>query len=167
MRRIIGTLLLAATFCLTSVSVFAGVPSGFIDLSLETASKAAKKDGKNIFVYLSQFNCPSCRWIEGHLSINNELGRAYREGFHFVHVLAPQSEKYTPINNAYKLPRFTPYFLFLNGEGREVCRTAGFNNTSIDAILIAKAGMLTYEQAVAKARERNLGEPRDCYSLTK
>lgn len=157
--------------CLASVAstVYAEMPYGYTDNTLEGALQKAEKDGVNIMIYLSfQNRCSSCSYINAHIT-NGEVGRAYGL-FHFVYASTyPFTDKAKKIRSQFKLPSYSPQILFVDGKGREICRAnKGFSNANLEALPIARAGMLSYEDAVAKAAQRGLIDlHRDCYSLMK
>jgi len=150
--------------------LFAGLPSGYVDQSLESALAAAKGNGRNVWIYFSyrKDTCSGCSYIDANITSGNEVGQAYKK-FNFVHAEPwPPSEKSRSLKKLYGVPQWAPHFVFVDPKGREICRAiSGFNNTRVDALPIAKAGALTFEEATARAERFGAGSSRNCLDLMK
>lgn len=115
-----------------------GFPNGYTAESYEAALAKARRSGKPIMLYFTQYGCRYCDIIEGFLD-TDELRGAFVPNYHFVVIDVTRNLRGSPFQKA-MMARFkyraTPTFVFLTPAGKHLCTSYGGLNHRYDGLAL-------------------------------
>ena len=125
-----------------SASVFADPPKGYNFVGYNEGIKLAKASGKKIFLYYGRYGCGFCDKTNKESFSDPEVASIYKKKYVLVYVDAEGGERITlPSGEQITEQQFgarlkslvTPYFMFLEPDGKPVARVPGFK--TVDDLL--------------------------------
>jgi len=131
-RSLIAVLLLTL---LPVGSGYADAPEGYVFLRYDEGMRIAQRDGKRLFVYFGRYGCGFCDKTNKESFSNAELRKLYTEHYVLVYVDTesgrrlhlPSGETTTEMElGATMKTLVTPYFLFLEPDGKLIYKAPGF-----------------------------------------
>lgn len=113
----------------------ADAPEGYTFLRYDEGLRTAKREGKRVFLYLGRYGCGFCAKTNKESFSNAELRKLYSEHYVLVYVDAesgrrlqlPSGETITELELGARMNTMvTPYFLYLEADGRIIHKAPGF-----------------------------------------
>lgn len=113
----------------------ADAPSGYTFLRYDEGMRIAQRDGKRVFAYFGRYGCGFCDKTNKESFSNAEVRKLYTEHYVLVYVDTesgrrlhlPSGETTTEMElGATMKTLVTPYFLFLEPDGKLIYKAPGF-----------------------------------------
>jgi thioredoxin-related protein len=128
------TMLLAAS-SMWATTVLADPPPGYPFVDFDAGLKAARADGKPIFLYFGRYGCAWCDHTNKKTFSDAGLKKLYSENYALVYVDAesgkrltlPSGERITEAELGARLQAFaTPLFVYMTPQGDKIMQIPGF-----------------------------------------
>jgi len=134
-RRVLPLVAILFLSLLPVSSGRADPPQGYTFLRYDEGLRIAKRDGKRVFAYFGRYGCGYCDKTNKESFSNAELHKLYVDHYVLVYVDAesgrrlqlPSGETITEMElGAMMKTLVTPYFLFLEPDGKVIYKAPGF-----------------------------------------
>jgi len=128
---------------ITPATGFSDPPKGYTFVGYNEGIKLAKASGKKIFLYYGRYGCGFCDKTNKESFSDPEVAQIYKSKYILVYVDAeggdritlPSGEQITEQQFGSRLKSLvTPYFMFLNPDGKPISRVPGFK--TVDHLLL-------------------------------